>query len=42
MNIMYLYGHEVDDDVDFLCINVENGIISRDYSMFLEWLYSRK
>ena len=23
MNIMYLYGHEVDDDVDFFCIHVE-------------------
>ena len=23
MNIMYLYGHEVDDDVDFVCIHVE-------------------
>ena len=23
MNIMYLYGHEVDDDVDFVCIYVE-------------------
>ena len=23
MNIMYLYWHEVDDDVDFVCIHVE-------------------
>ena len=42
MTIICLYGHEVVDDVDFVCINVENGIISRHYSMFLEWLYSRK
>ena len=23
MNIMYLYGYEVDDDIDFVCIHVE-------------------
>ena len=23
MNTMYLYGHEVDDDIDFVCIHVE-------------------
>ena len=27
MNIMYLYKHEVDDDVDFVCLNVENVTI---------------